>query len=343
MYKQKLRFNHINEKDPMFMLSSHYISFTLRMAYELGLFDKLKEPKDLSIVAKELNIAERALQAVLSVCCTTGLVTVNNNKLYGLTDISKYFFTDGSPGSLGRLIGVNVQYAAEALSYNAFKNAVLLNNSVVYEKQDIFKVHEQDAKAAENFTCAMHFKSLLASSIWPKVIDLSSHQVMLDIGGGSGVHTIGACKIYPNLKGIILEIPTIGKIAQKYIEEANLRERIGIIDRNMWKDDFPQADIHFYSDIFHDWPLEKNKMLVKKSYEQLSYGGEILIHEIFFNDEKSGPLSAALYNCEMLLWTSGQQLSKKEIFNMLKEVGFKNIQIIPTGLGDFSIAVGKKC
>ena len=110
----------------------------------------------------------------------------------------------------------------------------------------------------------------------------------------------------------------------------------------MWTDPFPASDIHFYCDIFHDWPLSHCRLLIEKSFKALPHNGRIIINEMFFNENKTGPLSVASYNIMMLLWTQGQQLSKKELMILLKEVGFMDIQVLPTGFGDWTLITGHK-
>lgn len=166
---------------------------------------------------------------------------------------------------------------------------------------------------------------------------------LLDIAGGSGIHAIEAVKAFPRLQGIIYERPFVCVVAQEFIENFQLQNSIKTVEGDMWKDTFPSSDLHFYSDIFHDWQVEKCEFLAKKSYESLPIGGRIIIHELLFDEDKSSPLATAMYNVVMLLCTNkGQQYSAKEILAILEKVGFKEIQIIPTGFGSWSIVTGVK-
>jgi hypothetical protein len=38
----------------------------------------------------------------------------------------------------------------------------------------------------------------------------------------------------------------------------------------MWQDPFPPAEVHFYSQIYHDWPPERCRLLTRKSFESLA-------------------------------------------------------------------------
>ena len=109
----------------------------------------------------------------------------------------------------------------------------------------------------------------------------------------------------------------------------------------MWEDPFPSADLHFYSMIFHDWPADKCRFLAKKSFDTLGSGGRIIVHEMLFNNDRTGPFPVAADNIAMLLSTEGEQYSGREISSMLREAGFKNIQVKPT-FGYWSMVTGVK-
>src|SRR5439155_26308954 len=72
------------------------------------------------------------------------------------------------------------------------------------------------AEQAGNFTRAMHSNSLAPALVWPKAVDLSSNRTMLDIGGGSGAHSIGALNELPELNAVIFEQPVICKLAHEF-------------------------------------------------------------------------------------------------------------------------------
>ena len=93
--------------------------------------------------------------------------------------------------------------------------------------------------------------------------------------------------------------------------------------------------------IYHDWPLEKCRFLTEKSFASLPSGGRILVHEMLFNDDRTGPYSVAAVNITMLLWCTGQQYSGRELSDMLSEAGFKDIEVKPT-FGYWSIVTGIK-
>jgi hypothetical protein len=152
---------------------------------------------------------------------------------------------------------------------------------------------------------------------------------------------IGAVTRWPELAATVLDIAPVCEVAREIALQHGLAERIGTHVGDLWEGRFPNADLHFYSMIYHDWPPEKCRFLTEKSFASLPSGGRILVHEMLFNDGRTGPYPVAAVNITMLLWCTGQQYSGRELSDMLSEAGFKDIEVKPT-FGYWSIVTGIK-
>jgi hypothetical protein len=106
---------------------------------------------------------------------------------------------------------------------------------------------------------------------------------------------------------------------------------------------------------------EKNKILLKRIYNNLILDkinkinknnkknsnvgtSAIIISEWLLNDQKTGPISSALMNLNMVIESSeGRTYSFAEVSNMLRSVGFVNIQKIEArGHTDFVVGYKKQ-
>jgi hypothetical protein len=291
------------------------------VANRLRLFDLLADkPLSLEEVCAAKEITRRPAEAVLSVCTSLGLMSLREGK-YSLTPISEDYLISSSP------------------TYYGWYWDFLSLLSTVWSPEQLFKAVMTDrpqgpfsdptgafaawhADQAVNFTRAMHSVSITPALEWPKAIDLSVHRTMLDIGGGSGAHAIGAASISPKLKAIVLDQEPICAIAREFADRYGVSDRISTYAADFFKDPYPEADLHFYGMIFHDWPLDRCRLLARKSFESLPPSGRIIIHDVLFNEDRTGPFPAAALNIAMLEAMPGQQYSGSEITQMLQEAGF---------------------
>lgn len=312
----------------------------LLVAHNLKLFSLLaNQPLTAVKVAEALNIQMRPANALLTFCTSVGILDLNDN-YYSLTSFAEDYLLESSPTYFGGFLELNIANDA-IFSFDKLKNAVLTNSSQIYDNGKLFQSHEEQVKLAQIFTHAMHGHSMGSALAWSSSIDLSKYQVLLDIGGGSGAHAIAATLKWSNLQAIVLDMAPVCEVTEKFIASYGLESRVKTYVSDMWNDSFPVADIHFYADIYHDWSPEKGRFLTQKSFDALETGGRIIIHEMLYNDQKTGPIAVANYNTAMLLWTEGQQYSGLEISTMLTEVGFNNIEIKPT-FGYWSIVTACK-
>src|SRR5262249_5931747 len=148
--------------------------------------------------------------------------------------------------------------------------------------------------------------------------------------GGSGAHCIGALRRWPHLRAVVLDAPAVCEVAQEFAVQYGLQERLAAAACDFWTDPLPPADLHFYANVFHDWPPEKGRFLARKSWGALESGGRIIVHEMLFNEERTGPFAVASHNVTMLVAMQGQQYSGKEIAALLAEAGFTDIEVKPT-------------
>jgi cyclopropane fatty-acyl-phospholipid synthase-like methyltransferase len=315
-------------------------NYGVLVAHNLKLFSLLDDrPQTLTEVATQLQIHSRPAAALLTLSASVGLVQLKEGH-YSLTPLAEDYFLERSPTYFGGFLDMVIAQD-RVFSFDHVKKAVLTNSSQVYDSQKLFQSHEEQFALAKAFTQGMHGHSMAAALNWQNAIDLSSHKLLLDIGGGSGAHAIGAALHWSSLAAIVFDLPPVCEVAQKFITEHGVENQVTTQPGDMWNDPYPFADVHFYADIYHDWPPEKGRFLTQKSFDSLSSGGRILIHEMLYDDAKTGPTTTATYDMAMLLWTEGQQYSGQELSTLLSEVGFTAIESKPT-FGNWSIVTGCK-
>lgn len=312
----------------------------LLIAHRLKVFSLLGEgARTLSDICERLNIQRRPAEAILTAATALGFLSLQDGR-YSLTARSEDYLLETSPSYFGFFWDMMIDNS-QVFSYENLERAVLTNSPQAYGGGDIYKSHEEQAELARKFTRGMHSISMTLATAWPNTMNLEGYRVMLDIGGGSGAHSIGAALKLPNLHALILDLEPICEVAQEFIAQHNLQGRIRTHVADMWNDPFPKADLHFYSNIYHDWPRERGRFLTEKSFKSLEPGGRIIIHDVLYNDEKTGPFAPAAYSMLMMGWTEGESYSALELSKMLEDAGFQDIQAYPA-FGYYSIVTGIK-
>jgi 3-hydroxy-5-methyl-1-naphthoate 3-O-methyltransferase len=202
---------------------------------------------------------------------------------------------------------------------------------------------EMSADFARMITAYMNAHSRAAAKavgFQPLFADVHS---VLDVGGGSGVFSIEIAKAQPSLRATVMEIAAVCVEAQRYIAASGQAERVQTQTVNMFTQAWPTGhDVHFLSNILHDWSDDTCRLLVRKSFDALPSGGRILVHEMLMHDDGCGPLPAAAFSLLMLLGTRGRQYSLPELRGFLEPVGFDDVEAFSTGGGYYSLVVARK-
>ena len=312
------------------------------VAHELKLFALLADkPLSLDEICAAKHLARRPAHTLLAVATSLGLLRLSDGR-YALTPLTEDYLLEDSPTYFGGNFDGNLGLYS-VWSPASLKQAVLTDapQGPFASAEDPFKASAWQAEQARGLTRWMHSTRMAPALAWPDAVDLAPYRVMLDVGGGSGAHCIGALRRWPYLRAVVLDAPAVCEVAQEFAVQYGLQDRLSTTACDFWTDPFPPADLHFYSSIFHDWPPEKCCFLVRKSFGALESGGRIIVHEMLFNDDRSGPFAVAAENVAMLIAMQGQQYSGRELSAMLTEAGFTDIEVKPT-FAYKSIVTGRK-
>jgi ubiquinone/menaquinone biosynthesis C-methylase UbiE len=319
-----------------------YAYAAIMVAHKLKLFPLLASgPKTLPDICTALSIKPRPAQAILAASSAHGFARSSDGS-YSLTPLGEQYMLETSPTYFGFMLDLLIANADNNLSYSSVERAVLTDAQQVVQGDHVFQTVAEQAEMARAFTRGMHSLSVGPGLTWPGAIDLSGYECMLDVGGGSGAHSLGAVSRWPHLRAVVLDLPPVCEVAREFIAKEGLQDRIEARPGDIFEDPFPEAELHFYSNIYHDWSREKGAFLTHKSFRSLPAGGRIVVHEMLLDDDKAGPLTTAGYSIAMLLWSAdGGQYSGQELSEMLSEAGFRQIETRPT-FGYNSIVTGVK-
>ena len=323
------------------LLAASLVMPVVLVAHEIGVYEFLgQQARNLTEVCERFKLEPRAAEGMLSMCAAAGLLHHYEGR-FELCSLGRMFFLNDSPYSFGAYWDMLLKRRA-LFSYDSIKDAIL-SGTPSFDRIFQTTPHSEEEGWAEAFTAAMHARGQAPARVWPTRVDLSEHRVMLDIGGGSGVYSLEAVRKWPDLSAVVLEREPVCPAAQIFINKAGLQDRVRTHPGDFWAEvDLPQADLHFYSEVFHNHSLEQCRLLSQKSFAQLPPGGRIMIHEMLLDEEKNGPLVAAAASVNMLVWSPvGKQHTFKELKAILEGVGFQQVETTASS-GYFSVTSARK-
>ena len=187
--------------------------------------------------------------------------------------------------------------------------------------------------SARRLTLALAGRARIVAPPLAERYPLSDAKCLLDIGGGTGLYSIGFLRNNPKLRAIVWDRFSVLKVAREMAEKYGVIDRMEFLPGDMFADPMPDdCDVMLLSNILHDWDVPDCQDLVNRCAAALPRGGRLLIHDAFLNDALDGPLPVALYSAALFNITEGRCYSAAEYRRMLSNAGLKPQPVVETAV-----------
>lgn len=309
------------------LLEAFRRSKTMFAAVELGVFDALAAgPKTLDELADTIGANRDSLRRLLDAC--VGLKLLDwTGACYANTPAATAYLTSDSPR---RLTGY-IRYSNDAMwkLWGNLEGAVREGTHRWMQTYGwdgpIFSHFFRTEDAKREFLMGMHGFGLISSPHVVRAFDLGPFKRMVDLGGATGHLVIAACQQYPQLRGVVFDLPDALPLAREIVAASPVAGRIEIVGGDFFADPLPEGDLVSLGRILHDWTEEKCVALLGRIYERLPVGGAVLIAEKLLRENKSGPRWAQMQDLNMLTCTEGKERTLGQYADLLRQVGFRDV------------------
>ncbi len=308
-------------------------SKTMFTAVSMGIFDRLhQQPSTAAALAAEVGAHTGALERLLDSCAALGLLKKCDG-IYTVTAVAECYLCTGSAYSLDGYIRYSdeVLYPMWAHLADAVKEGEPRWKQAFGIEGPIFSGFFRTPDAMRGFLLGMHGLGMSVSPRAVAAFDLSGFRRLADIGGATGHLTIAACERWPELRGVVFDLPRVTPLAREMVARSTVRDRIEVVDGDFFADELPEADLYVLGRILHDWTDEKCAFLLRKMCDRLPAGGGLLVMEKLLAEDGVGPLSTNMQSLNMLVVTEGRERSVSEYARLLQAAGFADVEGRTTG------------
>jgi SAM-dependent methyltransferase len=290
----------------------------LLSAFELDIFTSIENSGSTAgQVAGSLNLDDRACERLMNALVSLGFLSKKGGLFFNTGD-SFAFLSRKSPEYLGGLMHSNHLWKTWSNLTQVVRSGESANPA---------EINVRGEEWLFPFINAMHDRAKKQAPQQLSGIDLSDTGSILDVGGGSGAYLMAFLSRKPEAAGAIFDLPSVVPITKEFIEKEGFAGKIRIFAGDYTRDQLPGGfDLVFLSAVIHSNPLETNRDLIKKCYRSLNNNGMIIIQDWIMNNERTLPVSGAIFAINMLVGTEGGDcFTEGEVSGMLTDAGFKNI------------------
>ncbi len=287
-------------------------------------------PSDLTAICRELGLTARPTDVMLTLFAASGYVQRAPDGRFHVTPLAQEHLVSTSPWFIGPYYGslkerpvvrdfVQILRTGKPANWGSYKHEKAWTDAMLTDQ------------FATTFTAAMDCRGLYLGAALAQKLDTRGRTRLLDIAGGSGIYACAITARHPHLAATVFERPPVDGIARKMIAKRAATARVAVVAGDMFTDPLPGGhDLHLYSNVIHDWDLDKVRPLLAASFAALPPGGALIVHDCHLDADKTGPLPVAKYSALLMSVTEGKCYSVAEMAALLGEAGFRDFHHEPT-------------
>nr|WP_310618306.1 class I SAM-dependent methyltransferase [Pantoea cypripedii] len=249
------------------LLAQHALSGAVVLAFEHQLFDFLTRGADATAVAQHFGWQPEPVGHWLRLLWSGELLQQQAEGYRTHPDAQAYLCRSGT-----RYIGDAWRYRQQLLQQFARRLPDLLNRSTP-RRQDPLEIDTAWADAALS-QIAQEQRALSGDTACAIASDLADFQrpvQLLDMGGGPGLITLALAERFPQLSGVVLDLPKTATVAQHNIERAGLSARFRALSQ---LPETQQVDIIWCSSLLYF--MEDRQAMLQQLFRRLKPGGLLI-------------------------------------------------------------------
>jgi len=295
-------------------------------ALKLGFFDVLSEqPKSIMEISESLNTNYKGTEIVLNTLCTLHLAEKTEAEAFCISsDVYKYL-SKKSPDYKGEIL---YYFDSRMVDFIEFEGFLVCEDPVFYKEEKPIPLTQEKMR---KFICGMENITRELVPFVVQALPLSNKNKILDLGAAGGNYTLAIAQKCPAAQVVYYDLAEVQPIAEEFIQDK--QSNINYMTGNFLTDPIgTNYDFAWVSQIIHRTGDKNTKNLLEKIHAALSENGVIAIHDYLLDNSKLSPEFATLLNVFWFVTAggNGKAYSIEEVEMILKEIGFKIIDLIET-------------
>ena len=304
----------------------------------LKVFNQLSEPKSADAVAEAIGSHPENTRLFLDGLAASDLLEKNDG-LYQNTAVTQTFLAEGSPTFMGEMFTSQAQMWDPALN-----DLPKLVNEGPPPPSPEMDMGSEEMWAQFTVSLANYERAGVAQQAVEFVSELpefTSFRKMLDLGGGPGLVGIAIAASHPHMKGVIFDRPGIIKVAETFIKEYEMEDRMDVLAGDYNCDSIGEGYDLIWTSNTLNFARHDLDSLMKKIYDALNPGGVFISFCEGLTHERTKTGFVVLSMMSIALMGQDMCFNQGEIADSLLRVGFKSVRSrtlnAPWGAADLDI------
>ena len=205
---------------------------------------------------------------------------------------------------------------------------------------DYYALHSEESQIHDEAMAA--FSSSVATAFLT-AYDLSPYRLAVDVGGGSGQLLAQILCAYPQLSGVLFDLPNVVGQAGRTLTEAGVADRCRVHAGSFFETLPSGGDLYLLKNVLHDWDNEHAEAILGKCRAAMPRDATLLVLDRLLPEraEHGRKLDEHLIDLEMLtVAPGGRERTQREMQALLEGTGF-GVNSVLTTASSLSIIEGR--
>ena len=300
---------------------------------ELGVADELDSgPLTAAEAAPRVGADSDALHRLLRAAAVEGFVRIDRRGRFRLTRLGRTLRTgtDDSIRPWARYMNLESTRSAWGdLTESVRTGKAAFPRVHGTSVWDWFAKHPDEERlfaAAMRAMTEFEVPSLAAAPVWPE------EGTVCDVAGGAGTLLAGILTERPRLRGVLVEAPGVLAEADPYLTERGVRDRIELVEGDLFGKIEAEADLYVLKNILHDWDDATSAKIVANVRAAMRPGTRLIVAEQRQERNRPHPF-ASITDLQMLTQCDdGRERSPAELQALLSGAGLTPGRVERSGI-----------
>ncbi len=299
------------------------VSKALQVVAELGIADLLKaSPQTCEELAQATSTHAPSLYRLLRALASEGIFREDNQGYFENTPLSEVLCAD-APDSVRDSV-IYIPHDGSVRAWMCLMDVLKTGNPAFKKATGLtsWEYRQEHPEIGKHFNKHMTFLSSYLAQMFLDNYDFSAFKSIVDIGGGQGSFLASILKVYPQIHGVLFEIPSVAEQAKDYLKELGLSNRSEIIAGDVFKAVPSGYDAYIMKYVLHNWNDEAVYQILQTCREAFPEHGKLIIFETVMIPG-NGPDPNKWIDLHMMVNLGGRERTVEEFEELLSRANFK--------------------